>query len=212
MARGGRPRSGERREQILDVALRLFAEHGIQQVSTRRIAQAVGISQPSLYAHFRTSDEIAVELCCRGFTRLHDQLTGASAKAGTPEERLRRLGEEYVRFGLEHPAVYRVAFMLDQPTGHGDEPSPVLAAGLRAFGVLLALFQEVRDAHDDKTTALAQSTWASMHGLVALFLVRHEFPWVRRETLIALHLDRICTHAFEDARSTTNVRQNGYLS
>lgn len=199
MAQSARTRTGERREQILEVALKLFAEHGIQQVSTRRIAQAVGISQPSLYAHFRTSDEIAIELCCRGFTRLHDQLTHASAEAGTPEERLRRLGEEYVRFGFAHPAVYRVAFMVDQPTGHIPEPSPVLAAGLRAFGVLLALFQEVRDAHDETTAALAQSTWASMHGLVALLLVRHEFPWVGRERLIALHLGRLCAHAFEDA-------------
>lgn len=196
MAPVARPRTGERREQILDVALKLFAEHGIQGVTTRRIAQAVGISQPSLYAHFRTSDEIAVELCCRGFTRLHDQLTQASAEVGSPEQRLRRLGEEYVRFGLEHPAVYRVAFMVDQPTSQIPEPSPVLAAGLRAFGVLLALFQEVRNSHDETTAALAQSTWASMHGLVALFLVRHEFPWVEHERLIALHLNRICTRAF----------------
>lgn len=199
MVRGVRPRIGERREQILEVALKLFAEHGIQQVTTRRIAQAVGISQPSLYAHFRTSDEIAVELCCRAFTRLHDQLTEASAEAGKPEERLRRLGEEYVRFGLEHPAVYRVAFLLDQPTSHVAEPSPVLAAGVRAFGVLLALFQEVRDSRDETTAALAQSTWGSMHGLVALLLVRHEFPWVEHEKLIRLHLDRLCAHAFEDA-------------
>ena len=199
MAQGKRTRTGERREQILDEALKLFAEHGIQQVSTRRIAQAVGISQPSLYAHFRTSDEIAVELCCRGFMRLHDQLTDAVAGAGTPERRLRRLAETYVRFGLEHPAVYRVAFLIDLPAGHAGEPSPVLEAGVRAFGVLLALFEEVRGVKDETTAALAQATWASMHGLVALLLMRHEFPWVGHEKLIVLHLDRVCAQAFDAA-------------
>ena len=72
----------------------------------------------------------------------------------------------------------------------------MLAAGLRAFGVLLDLFVEVRGAHDVTTVAMAQSTWAAMHGLVALLLVRHEFPWVERQALVSIHLARLCRGAF----------------
>ena len=191
-----RTRSGERREQILEEALALFAEHGIQGVSTRAIAHSVGISQPSLYAHFATRDEIAMELCVRAFGRLHARLITASIVRGTPADRLLRLAREYVDFGLEHEAMYRVAFMIDQPDNSSGQESPVLAAGLRAFSVLLDLFVEVRGAHDVTTAAMAQSTWAAMHGLVALLLVRHEFPWVERETLVDIHLTRLCRGAF----------------
>jgi AcrR family transcriptional regulator len=50
------------REEILEVAGRLFAEGGFAATSTRAIALAVGIKQASLYYHFRGKDEILASL------------------------------------------------------------------------------------------------------------------------------------------------------
>jgi AcrR family transcriptional regulator len=196
MARDLKLRSGERREQILEHALGLFAQHGIGRVSTRRIAESVGISQPSLYAHFSSSDEIATELCCRGFARLHDRLALASATDGTVQQRFLRMGREYIRFGLDEPEVYRVAFMIDLPAHTDETPSRVLTAGIRAFGVLLALFQQSRGGPGAEAEAAAQSAWASLHGLVALLIARPQFPWSVRDMLIDLHLSNIGAAAF----------------
>src|SRR5262245_4727959 len=44
--------------QILQVASRLFARQGYSGTSTRTIAEGVGISQPALYKHFASKDEI----------------------------------------------------------------------------------------------------------------------------------------------------------
>jgi AcrR family transcriptional regulator len=67
--RAGRPRATPRRpgdpeprQQILDAAGVLLAEHGIAGTSTRAIAEAVGIRQASLYYHFAGKDEILLEL------------------------------------------------------------------------------------------------------------------------------------------------------
>lgn len=46
------------REEILDAAAELFTEHGYANTSTRRIADAVGMRQASLYHHFATKDDI----------------------------------------------------------------------------------------------------------------------------------------------------------
>jgi len=61
----GRPRleqprrpGGTAREQILDAAAELFTTHGYANTSTRRIAEAVGVRQASLYHHFATKDDI----------------------------------------------------------------------------------------------------------------------------------------------------------
>ena len=46
------------REEILDAAAELFTTHGYANTSTRRIADAVGVRQASLYHHFATKDDI----------------------------------------------------------------------------------------------------------------------------------------------------------
>jgi AcrR family transcriptional regulator len=46
------------REEILDAAAELFTGRGCASTSTRRIADAVGVRQASLYHHFATKDDI----------------------------------------------------------------------------------------------------------------------------------------------------------
>ncbi len=189
-----------RREQILDEALRLFAAHGAQNVTTRHIAKAVGISQPSLYAHFPSRDAIAVELCRRAFADLHSRLVAASSDAGaTSFERLRAMGRTYVDFGLSNPSAYRIAFMTDLTEEATPEKNEVLAVGLRAFSVLREVFGS-SNVSEVSASAAAQSTWASMHGLVALLIARRDFPWVDIDRLVDLHLDIVCNAAAPSLR------------
>lgn len=68
----GRPRlrrprrpGGGGREEILDAAAELFTEHGYAATSTRRIAEAVGIRQASLYYHFPAKGDILAALLTR---------------------------------------------------------------------------------------------------------------------------------------------------
>lgn len=186
------PRRGNRREQILEVAMELFGNDGVEQVSTRQIAKAVGISQPSLYAHFSGLDEIMVELCCRAFDLLHDRTFAATHGITDHAQRLHAIGREYVQFGLEQSAAYRVAFMIEPMPKTEPHQARVMAAGHRAFSVLLDACRDAVGKDDEPTHALAQSMWASVHGLVALLLARQDFPWAGRELLIETHLRRIC--------------------
>lgn len=181
-----------RREHILAEAAQLFVSHGIAEVTTRRIAQAVGISQPSLYAHFASRDAIMVELCRRAFATLASRLAAADSLGGTPAERLERLSREYVDFGLSEAAAYRVAFMLEKPNEDEADKAVVLEAGGAAFATLVALFTQT---HGAAGVMAAQSTWASLHGLVSLLLARQEFPWVDRDALIEHHIASVCRGA-----------------
>jgi AcrR family transcriptional regulator len=195
-----------RREQILDEALRLFAAHGAQNVTTRHIAKAVGISQPSLYAHFPSRDAIAVELCCRAFEDLYNRLAAASLEAGESSlARLRAMVRTYVDFGLSNSSAYRIAFMTELPAETTPEKSEILAAGVRAFSVLRGLFGSP-GATELEADAAAQSTWASLHGLVALLIARREFPWVDLDRLVDLHLEKVC----EASACSLNIASENY--
>lgn len=46
------------RSRIVEAAGALVDAEGLEAVSTRRLAAALGVSGPSLYNHFRTKDEI----------------------------------------------------------------------------------------------------------------------------------------------------------
>jgi len=186
-----RARTGERREQILEVALRLFGERGAGNVTTRQIAEAVGISQPSLYAHFPSAEAIADELCVRAFAALQTRFAAMVADVADPWQRIDLLGRAYIEFGLDHPDMYRIAFM---PTREMQPPpgmtfdlatcDPGLAAGLRAFADLGAAIVAVRGVNDDHTALIAQAIWSAVHGVTSLLIAKPYFPWADRERLI----------------------------
>jgi len=57
-----RPRGPGTRTEILRVALRLFTEKGYESTSTRDIGDALGVTKPALYYHFRNKEEIVTSL------------------------------------------------------------------------------------------------------------------------------------------------------
>ena len=59
-AQGGSSRmAGEdRRRQILQVAMRLFSQHGFRGTTTKEIAQAAGVSEAMVFRHFANKEEL----------------------------------------------------------------------------------------------------------------------------------------------------------
>ena len=53
---------GATRKRVLDAALALFNERGFERVTTRLIAEAVGINEGNLYYHFRTKEALVLAL------------------------------------------------------------------------------------------------------------------------------------------------------
>ena len=55
---GGRMAGGERRQQLLRVAMRLFSQRGFRGTTTKEIAQAAGVSEAMVFRHFATKEEL----------------------------------------------------------------------------------------------------------------------------------------------------------
>ncbi|MBI1170684.1 TetR family transcriptional regulator [bacterium] len=194
----GLPKSG-RREDILATATALFSQHGVQAVTTRQIAARVGISQPSLYAHFASIQEIQDEVSTRAFALLEARFA-VSAEAA-PQEQLRQAVASYFDFGLTHPEAYRIAFLLEHPKApqKADEDwnAAAFAAldhpGPRTLGHLRRIIARLRpDLDAAGQDRLTQCVWAALHGLIALLITRPDFPWADRDSLIAEHSRLVC--------------------
>jgi AcrR family transcriptional regulator len=91
------------RERILLEASRLFAARGYHRTSTRDIARAVGIQQPSVFHHFPTKKAIMADLLGLNFDRAVAFATAMLTKPGTPSARLYRVLREDLRWVMTVP-------------------------------------------------------------------------------------------------------------
>ncbi|CAN5575771.1 TetR/AcrR family transcriptional regulator [soil metagenome] len=74
----------ERRRQILEIAMRLFSEHGFSGTTTKEIAHASGISEAMVFRHFANKDELYSAIldhkaCDRRFRNPFEKLDGKVA-------------------------------------------------------------------------------------------------------------------------------------
>lgn len=79
----GRPRTGGKREEILDAALALFAERGFHGTAIPDIATDAGIATGTIYRHFASKETLVNELYRRSKQALIDAL-GAPMPAPGP--------------------------------------------------------------------------------------------------------------------------------
>lgn len=108
-ARGvGRPRADRRRrarppqDEILFAAARLFAERGFAGTSTRAIAFASGLRQPSLFHWFPSKEAILEALLERTLAPSLAFAESLAAEGGSAADRLERL----LRFDVRHLCAY----------------------------------------------------------------------------------------------------------
>ncbi|HKX74143.1 MAG TPA: TetR/AcrR family transcriptional regulator [Acidimicrobiia bacterium] len=182
-ATGHRARKGEGallREEILDATEELLYAHGsIEAVPIRAIADRVGVTSPAIYLHFADKDQLFYAVCRRGFDRFAQQLAPVLTSEGTALARIRRLGEEYIRFGLDNWQQYPILF---GPKSTGSIPEDELAddPGLRVLEGLVALVAEAQAAGDFRSdlppVTLAGVMWSAAHGTVELLIKARAHP------------------------------------
>jgi AcrR family transcriptional regulator len=73
-----------RREQLLAVALEVFAREGFHGTAMNDVADAAGVTKPVLYQHFRSKRELYLALLEEVGSRLRDAIGKATVEAGTP--------------------------------------------------------------------------------------------------------------------------------
>lgn len=69
-AEAARLETGATRREILDVAAKLFRENGVAGTTLRDIAKRCGIKAASIYYHFRSKDELLLEVLDFGIERI----------------------------------------------------------------------------------------------------------------------------------------------
>ena len=85
------PRGEKRREELIDVAEKIFFERGYADTTMQMIAEAAGASKETLYRHFESKELMFAEIVSRK-ARLISGPDGAIARGGSPQVVLSALG------------------------------------------------------------------------------------------------------------------------
>lgn len=108
---------GSTRERLLEAAQRFFADKGFYGASIRDVAQAVGISKPSLIHHFPTKENLYSEVLKRIAAGLMERLEEATAVKGDERAQLHRFIDRFCAWSSAHEYEARILMreLLDNP-------------------------------------------------------------------------------------------------
>jgi len=76
------------RERIIETASRLFYFNGYNQTGINQIIEEAGVAKASLYQHFRSKEDIAVEYLVRRHTMWMGKLNTCVEECKTPEDKI----------------------------------------------------------------------------------------------------------------------------
>ncbi len=120
-----RTTSEERREQVVEAAVKEFAANGFHATSTTAIAQRAGISQPYIYALFPNKHELFLAVHRHVVERIRRAFLEAARGGADPEERLRSMGHAYMELLAERDEI------LVQMQAHAAAGDPALREPVR---------------------------------------------------------------------------------
>ena len=106
MARHRKP-AGERKEQIVDEAMRLAAELGPDRMTTQKLADAVGVSQAAIFRHFPNKTEIWQAVAKRIGSAMPAKLLESNDPAA---QRLRAIAKRQFEFIVKTPAIPAILY------------------------------------------------------------------------------------------------------
>jgi len=148
------------KEQLVKIAWDICEAESWQKINMRLVAQKAGVSPTAFYRHFKSKNDLRVELMRKGFQLIYegrkDLHIGVNFAA---------YGALVVRFGIQHPHIYDLMF-------GNNELNISLYPDLEALsaasfsGIVAGVRGRLPNQPERKVLLKAYNVWASTHGLV----------------------------------------------
>ncbi len=191
MSAGDRPPL--QRDAIVAAARDLVASVGLEALSLRRLAAALGVTAPALYAHVTDKDDLlraVAEIEFDGLVARYDEVATAD-----PVERMKAHARIYVAYARAQPELFRVMFLF--PPDLGDSaavPGDItLPAATRAFTVAATAVEEAVASGAivaDDPLLVTLTMWAGVHGVANVLLLGFEMPPELEDALVDEVIER----------------------
>ncbi len=158
------------RQRLCNLALKAFAEQGVDGISLRGLATAAGCSRSTPYRYFKNKADIFAAVRQSEFQRMADQTERAAQEESDPQKKLVALARAYVNFAMERPDAYRVMYSVNQ---QDEQRYPDLLKQIKRTQQPMAnaVHEAIADGsiHGDPLN-IVHILWAGLHGIISLHL------------------------------------------
>ncbi len=86
-----RPKGADKRERILQSAIRVFSRKGFYNTRVSEIARTAGVADGTIYLYFKNKDDILISIFSDRIGKLNDELERQLATLATPSEKIERI-------------------------------------------------------------------------------------------------------------------------
>lgn len=182
---------GNLRQALLEEAAKVLERDGVDAITFRGLARALGVSHAAPGHHFADRHELLAELAADGYAGLSDAM--AAGIEGTDSKGwLRATGQAYIRFGVANPERYRMMFA--SRLMNEDCPERLRIESSRAY-LLLLTAAHGRELDVDPTeyaVGLPElAAWSIVHGAVMLWLDGQLGPDLTEEMFLNLAMEMV---------------------
>jgi AcrR family transcriptional regulator len=186
---------GNLREDLVRCGKEQLREVGLADLSLRRIASEVGVSQVAPKHHFGNKEGLLAAIAASGFRDLTEFRYSRLRPNMSPEQRLRALLSAYVTFATLNPTLFHLMFapQFKQPETHA-ELNEAASQSYHMVARAVAEFLEAQGkAEKIDPHSVARVAWMCMHGVATLIIENRINPIgaskVSREQLTNQALD-----------------------
>ncbi len=166
----------QRKKTILDCSMRIFMHKGIATATMDEIAECAELSKATLYLYFKSKDEIVFQAIGCVIENFTAYIENEYAGANSVQEKMRGIGEAYLRFYRENYGQY-VLFNSQDSATHVDYSkyefySEVLQKSNRLWQLICEPIIEAVQAGylraDTNAIELALTLWGASNGILNL--------------------------------------------
>ncbi len=180
--RASRGSGEDLRAEIVTAAKALLAKSAnADAMSIRMVADAVGVTAPSIYLHFTDKDDLLSAVVGDVFTELDAAMVAAAEGLAAPMERLRAFGMAYVRFAITHPEHYRIALL--DPCPRPDVDAVLADAAFAHFNETVVQCMDAGLFAGGDPLPITLELWSAAHGIASLMITKPFLPWGEKEAV-----------------------------
>lgn len=148
-------------ETILNAAVELAEEKGLENVSLLQVAEKLGVKSPSLYNHFSGLKELSSNMARLAISRLESTVRDAAVGL-SEDEALMSVAIAYRKFAKENSELYKTILRFPDYSDNG-----IKEAG---HAVVRIIYQVMKPYHlgKEKTIHFVRAFRSALHGFVSL--------------------------------------------